>query len=79
MVAAVYNLTSNQYYGGLNRRFSRRAALLHRVGFSFDKEANGWFHPRRERYGRKCWRIPAALLHHADNRAWYDILRDATR
>ncbi len=37
----VYNLTSNQYHGGLNRRFDNRAKLLKRMGYKYTRTQYG--------------------------------------
>lgn len=66
-------LTSNEYYGGLNRRFERRAKLLKRLGFRYEKTEYGAVFSRKRSY-RNDGCIPAATLHHADRRAWIDTL-----
>ena len=68
-------ITSNQAYYGRSRRFDRRAALLHKLGFRYTL-AEGLpvgLYVRRQ-WGRPQ-AIPAAVLHYADNRAWIDVLR----
>lgn len=77
--SAVSALTGNQYYGGLNRRFERRATLLRRLGFKY-QHIDGlpmacFVRPEPCRRIPRC--IPASTLHHADNRAWIDTLRGA--
>lgn len=67
-------LTSNEYYRGLRKRFERRAKRLRRLGFKYHSIAEGVGGFTRTRFGKTA-NIPAAVLHHADNRAWYDILR----
>jgi hypothetical protein len=69
----MYNLTSNQYYGGLNRRFDRRARLLTRLGFVSNLVETDLRVFTRTRHARKV-NIPAAVLTHADNRAWHEVL-----
>ena len=76
------HLTSNQYYGGINRRFERRAALLKRFGFTFkalDVGGEGgrktatvgvWL---RARFG-SIYVLPSSVLSLADNRVWIDEL-----
>lgn len=66
-------LTSNQHYRGLNRRFDRRAALLSRFGFKYRQVAQGLAAFTRVRFGREM-NIAAPVLMHADNRTWQDIL-----
>jgi hypothetical protein len=67
------NLTSNQHYGGLNKRFERRAALLRRFGFQYRILAPGVATFYRRPYHRE-YNVPAAAVLHADNRSWLDIL-----
>jgi hypothetical protein len=72
--ANLNNLTSNQYYGGLNRRFERRAALLRRLGFTYQRIEGMPVAVFGRGYLGKSQAIPAAVLHHADNRAWFEEL-----
>ena len=72
------SLTSNQYYGGLNRRFDRRAALLIRLRFKYVAGEHGAAFVR-PRLCRPANSIPAALLSHIDNRAWFDLLAGILR
>jgi hypothetical protein len=67
------DLTSNQYYGGLNRRFDKRAALLRRFGFAYEVVGQVAIFSRTRRCRRS--EVPAALLSHADKRAWREALR----
>jgi hypothetical protein len=71
-------LTSNQFYGGINRRHDKRARLLTRLGFKFDTEKFGWYNPRRSHL-RNNFRIPPSLLQHAHNRAFYETLATLAR
>ena len=66
---SVSDLTSNQYYGGLNRRFERRAAVLRRFGFKYRCVAEGVAVFDRARFV-KVQTITAAEVMHADGRAW---------
>lgn len=77
-------LTSNQYYGGLNRRFDKRIRLLHRFGFRYRIDKIGTetfgvlyrknpFNPHRE----QC--ILASELLHSHNRVFRDELRAVLR
>lgn len=74
MAKAIYDLTSNQYYGGINRRCQNRLELLRKIGFEYDAEAHGWFHPRGDRV-RKGWRMPMCMIQHADKRSFFDTLK----
>src|SRR5689334_15256762 len=66
-------LTSNQYYGGLNARFEKRAVQLRRNGFAYVTLTDGVVGFTRRRRG-KAQIIPAALLHSADKRLWLDTM-----
>ena len=69
-------LTNNQYYGGLNRRFDKRARRLLARGFRYQQvEGMNMAVFARRRSSRKLAAIPAAVLHHADNRRWIETLR----
>lgn len=70
-----YDLTSNEYYGGLNRRYDRRAALLRKLGFTYVTNEWGAFFTRRGL--GKFTPIPAGVVGHADYRAFIDRLRSA--
>lgn len=75
------DLTSNQFYGGLNRRFEKRAALLRRFGFAYTRtgwtDAHGKTLPlalfTRNRYRGQV--IAASEVLHACNRVWRETLR----
>lgn len=74
------DLTSNQFYGGMNRRFEKRAALLRNVGFVYTAayDADGNRLPLAM-FTRKGWRyraqvIAASEVLHADRRAWREML-----
>jgi len=74
-------MTNNQYYGGLNRRFEKRARLLRKLGWVYticELYPVGLF-TRRSWCPNKQRAIPAAVLHYADNRAWHDVLATELR
>jgi hypothetical protein len=71
------NLTTNQHYGGLNRRFARRAALLRRLRFNYVANEFGAFFVRGSMGYNKPRIIPACVLSLADKRTWFDKLRTA--
>ena len=50
----IAHLTSNEYWGGLNRRFDRRAKLLRRLGFKYETTEYGGVFVRA-----KPWRTSA--------------------
>ena len=67
-------LTNQQVYHGLNRRFRNRATLLSKLGWKY-AHSNGvaWFQKNDG-----VWRlrkIQAAVLFHASNRVFFDALR----
>lgn len=82
-------MTDNDLYAGLSRRWNRRAKVLANAGFSYggladllegldvriDGPAAVWY---RRRVGR-LQVVPAAMLHHASNRAWNDLLGSVLR
>jgi hypothetical protein len=69
-------LTSNQFYAGINRRFDRRAALLRKSGFSYRAVCPGVAVFTRVRYGKET-NVAAATVLHADKRVWTDTLETA--
>jgi len=72
------HLTTNQFYGGLNRRFEQRASLLRRMGFKYIAVADGVAAFTRSLYFRNhC--IAAATVMHADRRSWLDVLASNLR
>lgn len=67
-------LTSNQYYGGLNRRFDARIRLLRKLNFSYDRETRCYY-SKHEHYRRKKLNgIQLAMVMHSDRRAWRERL-----
>jgi len=70
-------LTSNQHYGGLNRRFEKRSRRLRSLGFRYQQVEgmNIAVFARLRSSSLKLAAIPVAVLHHADNRSWIETLR----
>ena len=66
-------MTTNQRYGGLNRRFDRRVALLRRFGFKYSTPVPGIAVLTRMRYGRPT-NVAASEVMHADRDTWVDRL-----
>jgi hypothetical protein len=64
-------LTSNQYYGGLNRRFANRLDTIRRMHFRWNRETNEWY---REEHRKDKHCIAATFVMNADKRAWLDEL-----
>lgn len=67
-------LTSNQFYGGLNRRFDKRVALLARFGFKSVVNEFGAFMVRSRGPGFKQVAIANSAILHCSQRAWLDKL-----
>ena len=71
-----HELTSNQYYGGLNRRFEKRSRLLRKLGFEYKRsEELGMAYFVRKTFRHKRSVLTAAEVTHADNRAFVDAVR----
>lgn len=70
----IAHLTSNEYWGGLNRRFDRRAKLLRRLGFKYETTEYGGVFVRAKPWRTKKEAIPAAVVSLADKRAWVEHL-----
>lgn len=62
------NITSHQYYRGLNRRFDKRVFELIRLGARFKDGV--WANPR----GLKASTVANATIMHADRRHWRDAV-----
>lgn len=74
------NLTSNQYYRGLNRRFDKRAKRLRQLGFMYRDSGMGFAVFSRMRHPNPKFHIHIpALLSSADNRRFYDAVESACR
>lgn len=69
-------LTTNQYYGGLNRRFDKRIARLVCLGFRQVTNEFGCFMVRTK-YAR-TQSLSQSLVMYADQRAYFDRLRSYT-
>ena len=78
MNTTIRDLTSNQFYGGINRRFDNRAIRLFRCGFAYeiielgDKRSMAIF---KRRYRGMDQIIPACDLQNMCARLWIDALR----
>ena len=72
---SIGELTSNQYYGGLNRRFDKRIRLIRKFGFVGV--------PRQPFYARRVFgtdqTIHCSVLLHSHNRVFHDKLRELLR
>ncbi len=67
-------LTSNQYYGGLNRRFEKRAKLLKSLGYKYvvHPELKIALFIKHHQFVHRQKVIPAGSVMHASNRAFID-------
>ena len=75
-------LTSNQKYGAINRRFDRRAKLLKRLGFTYLRLEEFGFavFAAANLHDRKRGKtIPASVVQLATNAQWIEILADKLR
>ena len=69
----IVNLTSNQFYGAINRRFDRRITFLSRLGFKHVINEFGAFMVRKIP-GRKDSVISTSAILYAVNTVWRDKL-----
>lgn len=67
-------LTDNQYYGGLNRRFDKRFALLYRCGFKRHSEFPELLIRPNGANPKSANRITTDSVLLSTNRVWYDLL-----
>ena len=76
---AISQLTSNQYYGAMNKRFNTRAAKLYAMGYRYRIICKGVaaFTYREGSYSER--NIAAAEVMHAHNRGWREVLATAGR
>ena len=72
MFHASKNLTSNQFYGGINRRFDRRVKQLYRLGYRLHSvpEFGIALMAKQREFERRNNSIPNAIIMHADNAAY---------
>lgn len=66
-------ISSNQWYGGLNRRFDRRARLLRRLGYRYAASPFGAVFVRGR--GSRLESILAVVVMSAHNRDFVDSVR----
>ena len=75
---SLFDLSSNQHYGGLNRRFDARVRRLRSMGFYYDGETQIYYHPTtwnpKPKYGLHLMQIM-----HNDRRSWQDQLASLVR
>lgn len=69
------NLTSNQFYGGMNRRWENRRRLLEKFGFQYVRtEFDTVVFARKVPHRTKWETLPTEFVMHANNRSWLDKL-----
>lgn len=66
-------LTSNQFWGGLNRRFDRRIGRLYRLGYRLESTDHGPVMAKRRYCEIRC--VPNCMILHCCNRDYYRFLR----
>ena len=70
---SLYNLTSNQYYSGLNKRFDARVRRLHNMGFYYDGAKQTYY--RRTRWATQPkYGMPLTKIMQCDRRSWQEQL-----
>jgi hypothetical protein len=77
----ISSLTSNQYYGGLNNRYDKRAKKLMKIGFKLNRELMAWHVRPYSEFTIKDLTsarmlIPNGFVMYADNRAFNDKIRE---
>jgi len=73
------DLTSNQYYGGLNKRFDKRINIMRRVKAQYNPNYSGYTSNGSKWNKAMDCRMPAVIMPmnfimHADTRAFYNEL-----
>lgn len=74
-----HNLTSNEYYGGLNRRFERRAKRLRTLGYEYERidDLNLAVFAKRCRWNsRRNRAIPATAVARMSNEEYRELLAE---
>ena len=71
------SLSSNQWFGGLNRRFDRRARLLRRLGYRYATTPLGAVFVRGS--VSRLESIAACVVMGSDNRAFLEAVRSPLR
>jgi len=77
----IYSMTSNEYYGLVNKRTDERIGVLRALGFTYER-AEGLpvaVMVKRRPYFKEPLAVPVAFLGAADDRAWLDRLEELKR
>lgn len=69
------NVSSNQYYGALNRRFDRRAKLLRKLGYKYTHTPYGGVFIKQQSKHWQTVSIPASVVMIALNRDFLTTVR----
>lgn len=75
MVVHGKRITSNEYYGALNRRFDRRASLLRRLGYKYTATVYGGMFVKQQAKHWQTTSIPASIVMVSHNRDFIQTLR----
>jgi len=74
------NLTSNQYYKGLNNRYDNRYNKLRKLGFKLDRERMLWHIQRITQSDVNNGRLMSnEFVYHADKRSFEDRVKQVRR
>ena len=70
-------MTSNQYYGGLNKRFQKRAKILHKLGFKYQIIVEGLAGFVKPHYRPGLYRnvIASGEILNMSKIVWLDLLK----
>jgi hypothetical protein len=74
----IREVSSNEFYGGMNRRFAKRERLLRKLGFEYVREGQG--RSAQAKFIRvRGWNnlnqsIPSMVVLSAPNRVWYEMV-----
>ena len=69
-------LSSNQYYKGLNNRYDSRVAMLLKVKYVLDRSTMTWY-SRRDH--AKAHGVSNSTVMYADSRAWREMVVERLR
>lgn len=77
----IYSMTSNEYYGMVNKRCDERMGVLRALGFTYER-VDGLpvaVMVKRRAYFKEPLAVAVAFLGAADDRAWLDRLEELKR
>ena len=73
MRKSINDLTSNQYYKGLNNRFDNRVKKLLKLGFSYNKERVAFKNPIWSELSPNAY-ISTSTIMHCDKRHFNNLI-----